>query len=142
MYLGPEFYEGDDDMALNDFSESKVTIKKDELLVAIRKNRESHATAYAETVEGYRETVLKRLEAATASVRNGGRFDPHEFLNLTVPVSHTKDYDRVIKMLEMSTAGEITCTEKQFSQYVLDEWSWQNEFATSNALYNSKVRNR
>ncbi len=126
-------------MALNDFADSRVTVKKKDLLDTIRRNRDHHHSQFVETMEGYRETVIKRVEQTLTGLRAGGNFDPYEFNRLTPPQDHTKDYDRVIRMLEMSTSDEITCTEKQFNQYVLDEWTWKDEFSTSNALY-SKAR--
>lgn len=59
-------------------------------------------------------------------------------IELTVPVEHTKDYERVIRMLTMSTADEITISESQFTQYVMDEWNWKAGFVGSTAMYNKR----
>lgn len=122
-------------MALNDFSDSKVTVKKAELLTAIRANREVHRNEFIKALDGYREIVIERLELTLKNVRGGGRFDSDEFVLLVAPMDHTKDYNRVIKMLEMSTADEITVTERQFQQYVLDDWTWKMDFLATNARY-------
>lgn len=59
-------------------------------------------------------------------------------IGLTVPTEHTKDYDRVIRMLTMSTADEITISEAQFTMYVMDEWNWKSTFVGSTAFYNKR----
>lgn len=43
--------------------------------------------------------------------------------------------ESMIKMLEMCVADEVTVTEQQFSQYVLDDWGWKKQFITTNARY-------
>jgi hypothetical protein len=120
---------------LNDFGESKVTVKKGELLDAIRKNRETHRASFLEAQKGYRETVIKALDQTLAEAREGQRFILERITALIMPQEHTADYDRVIKMLEMSVADEVTVTEQQFSQFVLDDWGWKKQFVTTNARY-------
>jgi hypothetical protein len=120
---------------LNDFGESKVTVKKEELLNAIRKNRETHRESFLKAQKGYRETVIKALDQTLAEAREGQRFVLERITALVMPQEHTTDYDRVIKMLEMCVADEVTVTEQQFSQYVLDDWGWKKQFITTNARY-------
>ncbi len=74
----------------------------------------------------------------TLSARDGGEIKLG--INLTVPVDHTKDYDRVIRMLTMSTADEITISESQFTQYVMDEWNWKAAFVGTTAMYGNNKR--
>jgi formylmethanofuran dehydrogenase subunit B len=118
---------------MNDFGDSKVTIKKPELLAAIIKNRAAHQAEYEEAEVGYRAAAIKALSSMLKEAKAGGTI--RKTLDLVEPVSHTKDYDRVIRMLEMSTADEVSITETQFSQYVLDEWAWTALFKVSNARY-------
>lgn len=104
---------------LNDFGESRVTVKKDQLLEAIKRNREGHRAEFLTAQDGYRAAVITALDSMLEEARNGKRI--RRVVELVEPQDHTKDYDRVIKMLEMSTADEVTVTEQQFSNYVLDE---------------------
>lgn len=127
--------EDEDTMALNDFGDSKVTVKKGTLLEKIKANRETHRAQFLKAQEGYREEVIKTLDRVLAEVRDGRPFQSHQIVGLTMPVEHTRDYDKVIAMLEMCVADEITVTETQFSQYVLDDWGWKQAFVTSNARY-------
>jgi hypothetical protein len=47
------------------------------------------------------------------------------------PTSHIKEYDRVLDMLEASLDEEFELSDKEFSQYVRDEWSWKTDFITT-----------
>ena len=109
-----------------------------ELLEALRKNREAHTAEYKEAYEGFKiafiQECVKLLERAKE-----GKFDK-QAIGLAAPMDHTKDYDRVIRMMEMCTAEEIIVSENQFSQYVLDEWNWQGQFKMSTAAYNGRNR--
>ncbi len=127
---------------LNDFADSKVTVKKAELLETIKTNHITHRKEHTEAVEGYRAKVIVRLETTLAGIKNGGNFDPHELLTLREPESHDKDYIRAIRMLEMSVADEVTISASQFAQFVLDDWAWKTEFHSTNALYNGKGARR
>ena len=90
-------------MALNDFGDSKVTIKKFELLVAIIKNRDIHQSEYEAAAIGYRKAAIKSLASMLKEAKAGGTI--RKALDLVEPVSHTKDYDRMIRMLEMKHCG-------------------------------------
>ena len=118
---------------INDFGESKVTIEKNNLLSAIRANREKHVKEFEETHAGYRVALVEELTKKLAEAKEGKRVGQH--IEAAEPASHVKDYDRVIRMIEMSTAAEIIITEQQFSQYVLDEWGWQAAFKAMSARY-------
>lgn len=118
---------------LNDFGKSQVTIKKIELLVAIKKNRDAHRDIFLKAQIGYRAAAIKELERMLLDARENRPI--RRSIEMVEPQEHIKDYTRVISMLEMSTADEIQISEQQFSQYVLDEWGWSNQFTMSNSRY-------
>jgi hypothetical protein len=120
-------------MALDDFGTSKVTVKKVDLLTAMKKNRDEHRGTFIKAQEGYRAAVIEELDKMLSDARAGKGLRVQ--VALVAPQEHTKDYDRVIRMLEMSTADEVTITETQFSQYVLDEWGWKTAFIGSTSRY-------
>jgi hypothetical protein len=120
-------------MLINDFGDNKVTVKKSDLLEALTKNRTVHAAEYKESFEGYKVAFVDEANKLLAKAQRG-EFEKTT-INCAPPQDHTKDYDRVIRMLEMSTADEWTISESQFTQYVLDEWAWQREFTTSKSRY-------
>lgn len=124
-------------MALDDFNQGKVTVQKDELLTVLRKNRDNHRETFLKAQAGYRSAVEAALTQALDGICGGQSIAANlqRVTTLLPPSEHTKDYDRVIRMLEMSTAKEITVSESQFTQYVLDDWSWKANFVGSTSRY-------
>lgn len=98
---------------------NEVKVKTNDLLHVLRKNRDAHAQLYKDAVEGYKVETEKKLQAAIKKVADGQMMAS---IKLNVPKDHTKDYDRVIRMLEMSVESELTLRSHEFEQYVLDEW--------------------
>ena len=123
-------------MSINDFAESKVTIKKSDLLSAMRANLEKHVSDYREAMAGYRAEILAGALALVEVARDASQTIKLDLVTRHAePQHHTRDYVRVIRMLEMSTAEEITISEHQFAQYVLDEWTWAATFNATKARY-------
>lgn len=120
-------------MLVNDFGESKVTIKKAQLLETITANRTQHKNDFREAQVGFRAAALEAMKKNIELCSSGGEVKLG--IALVVPIEHTKDYDRVIRMLEMSTADEIQISEQQFTMYVMDDWEWKARFVGSTALY-------
>lgn len=120
---------------LNDFGDSKVTVKKEQLLATLKGNLENHRKAFLEAQSGYREEVINQLDQQLKLARDHKQFNLLAFVSLTAPQDHTKDYQRVIRMLEMSVADEISITEQQFSQFVLDDWGWKRDFVATSMRY-------
>ena len=120
-------------MLMNDFGESKITVKKDELLVKIRGNRDAHRGVFLEAQKGYREKVIDELDVMLKDAREGRGI--RRTVELVEPQDHTRDYDRVIKMLEMMVGDEVVITDRQFAHFVLDEWEWQQAFEHSTRSY-------
>lgn len=123
-------------MSENDFADGRITVRKSELLSTIKANRDQHQKDYDEAYDGFRYQLDEQLTSHLARLKAGDI--PPLTINLTVPVNHVKDYDRVIRMLEMSTAEEATISETQFTQYVMDEWHWKGQFASTVQQYSSR----
>jgi hypothetical protein len=73
------------------------------------------------------------LELMLAEVKQGKQIN--HFIGLVKPVDYTKEYDRVIKMLELSKGTFVHLDERAFAQYVCDEWEWKDDFITANSTY-------
>lgn len=117
-----------------------VRVTKDELLQAIRKNRDEHRLIFEEALEGWKSKVTKALEYAVADAKAGK--DYRLTVGLVRPEDHTKDYDRAIRMLEMSQDDELVLSAVDFATYVMDEWGWQRTFAANTTLYSESARNK
>jgi hypothetical protein len=102
---------------------NEVIVEKARLLAVLKENRKNHADTLEKAISGYRKAWEDLLERTLQEVRNGGNID--HGLSLPLPMDHRRDYDRAIKMLEMSTEDKIVISEKDFQRYVMDEWEWK-----------------
>lgn len=112
-----------------------IKVQKQQLLVTLRVNREKHRAIFMEALDGYKAAVIKALESSLEKAKNGQRILLH--FQLQEPADQTKDYDRVIRMLEMSVDDLIELDEHSFTQYVMDDWNWKRQFLTSNSAYSA-----
>jgi hypothetical protein len=115
-----------------------VTVNKAELLEKIKANREQHRAIFEEAVEGYREAAIKVLNEATERLLSGKVIQV--YFGLNKPKDHTGDYDNVIAMLEMHTDATLRIGQKEFAQYVRDDWEWKRHFLGTTAQYSSTAR--
>jgi len=112
-----------------------IRIKKDELLAAVKKNREGHRAVFEEALEGYRKQAVAELEAILAEAKAGKRI--RRGVSLIEPTDQTREYDRIIRALEMSTDQVIELSEGEFAQYVMDDWHWKGQFIATTQAYMS-----
>lgn len=110
-----------------------VRLDKDDLLGILRENREQHRAIFEEALEGYRDEGIRLLEQHIADIRAGKVREV--FIRVPRPQDHTSDYDRVIRMLEMSQDDVIEVSEQDFRSYVMDDWAWKQDFLVSNRMY-------
>lgn len=115
-----------------------IRIEKGELLEILTENRKNHRAIFEEAVEGYRQRAVEILTEQLDRIAQGRL----ERVNVQIPLpsDHTQDYDRAIKMLEMTLDDEIYVDEADFQGYVMDEWGWKKEFLTSNSSYSTTAR--
>ena len=113
----------------------EVTVKRSELIEIVRQNRQRHRNVFERALDGYRAQVIAQLESSLAKARRGERIQQR--VTLEEPRDQTKDYDRVIRMLELSTDDEITLTQGEFAQYVMDDWRWSEQFALMASTYST-----
>lgn len=114
-------------------------VKTHVLLKKVTENREAHQKAHREASQGHRRQLLDALETGAEALK-GGRIDGEQKAAIIEllhgePADHTKDYDRVIAMLEMSTEDEVTLDARDFGRYALDDWEWKEAFLASTRNY-------
>jgi hypothetical protein len=114
-----------------------LTFNKAELLERMRANRDRHRQAFEEALEGYRAQMVAELETMLGDAKAGRRI--RRAVQLPEPRDHTRDYDRVILMLELAETERITLSEQEFSCFVLDEWGWREDFLSTGARYSPRA---
>ena len=112
---------------------AEVTINKAELTDVLTQNRNTHREKFLAAQEAYRATVIELLDQRLADARAGKKIDLA--FRLPVPEDHTADYNRELRMLEMEIANTVVLDSRLFDQLVMDNWSWSNAFAATNAVY-------
>lgn len=110
-----------------------VKVNKSDLLTALTKNRADHRAVFLDALKSYRTRVIEELDKALEDARAGRRFLTN--LMLQQPMDMTKEYDRAISMLNMSIEDVIELSDGEFRQFVLDDWSWRNQFIAANSVY-------
>lgn len=113
-----------------------VRISRDELLKVIKENRKLHQEMTEEAQKGYRQNVIAWLEKALREMTEtavGGETPTQ--IPFQKPENHIEDYNRVIRMLQMSLRTEIDLNEEEFSCYVMDDWTWKSSFVRSSRVY-------
>jgi len=110
-----------------------VKIEKAALLAIVRENREKHRAIFLEAQEGFRAQAIAELDRLLENAKAGRRI-PRSW-SMLAPVDQTKEYDRVLKMLEMSVDDIVELSQHDFARYVMDDWEWREQFLASNARY-------
>lgn len=111
----------------------KVKVNKDELLSVLQENRASHREVYEKALEGYKDKVRAELENYLQRVENGDLIEVR--VHLPKPEDHTEDYDRAIKMVNMSVDEELELDEAEFAELVMDDWGWKRQFMQMSQTY-------
>jgi hypothetical protein len=112
---------------------NEVKIKKENLLSAVRANRTTHRDEFIEAQAGFRTRVIEELDRRLQDARDGKKVNL--MISMPEPQDHTEDYDRVIRMLEMSVDEEVKLSASEFDQYVMDNWQWARAAKLVNASY-------
>jgi hypothetical protein len=118
----------------------KVIAKREEVLTALRTNREEHQQILKEARAGYvqkaREALSKRLDQLASGKLIALHFD------LVLPLDYTKEYDAAIRMLGLHQEETVTLDESMVRCLVLNEWGWMSGFLTSNSAYSNTARSK
>jgi hypothetical protein len=111
----------------------QVKVKKEELLTLLMSNRNAHRGEFEKAQEGYRKRMIEELDQMLEDAKAGRKIQA--YVALPEPQDHTKDYDRVIKMVEMSVDPVLELDGTMFAQFVMDDWAWKAEFTATNSYY-------
>lgn len=144
----------------------EVKVNRLDLLEKIRTNREKHILEYKEAVANYKRLAINEIARRTKSAKmeitetaglviakvermtkddiQQGPGDVITLLktiqfNLRVPISHEKDYNQVISMLEMSVDEQLSVRSDEFACYVMDDWEWKQDFMQMSSSYKAMV---
>lgn len=118
-----------------------VRVTKEDLLKALVDNRKEHRAIFEEAIDAWHKSVEKKLAKMIEQAKKGP--DHVELMvGLPRPDDHTKDYDRAVRMIELSQDEEFELTQYDFAQYVMDEWGWQASFLSVSSNYSEQARGK
>jgi hypothetical protein len=109
----------------------RVNVKKTDLLKILLTNRKKHQADYKQACEDYKVALVGILSDKLRDAKAGKPVN--HGISLYTPGDQTKDYDRAIRMLELTTDKTISLLEQEFSELVQDEWSWKGNFSLANS---------
>lgn len=120
-----------------------VIVSRDILLERIKENRYEHLRTHDKIAAAYREKACTTLAKSIADIdkqinrlQKGETFKVENNIPyMPVPVSHERDYDRCIGMLELSLNDQIHLSSKDYQQYIMDEWDWKKDFVMCSGTY-------
>lgn len=116
---------------------NSVKINRKELLKIVKENATKHVADYDEAVEDFKAGVIK-VAKANLKMANTGDVASFNFQRMpSAPVNYADNYNRAIRMLELSVEDVIEVEDHIFNQLVLDEWGWKQQFVAQSALYKS-----
>jgi len=119
-------------------NEMRIKAKKDEVLTALRKNRETHKKIVVEARKGYMDKARKALKERLDQLESGKIVSL--VFRLSPPQERTNVYDTAIRMLELSVDPEIELTSTQVQCLIQDDWDWKQSFLGSNAMYSGTAQ--
>lgn len=110
-----------------------IRVDKKQLISDLKKNRGKHRAIFDQAVEGYKKLAVRQLTDHIKRIQKGKLVEV--YVRLPLPEDHTRDYDRVIQMLEFSLDDTVPLSESDFRAYVQDDWDWKRAFLSSSAAY-------
>lgn len=110
----------------------EVRIQKHILKKILADNREIHKKDYDSAMADWQKAAGEALRKALIEVEDGTWKGA---VHVQRPPDHTSDYDRALRMLDLSVDDVIELDERQFDQLVRDEWDWKEMFKTVAASY-------
>ena len=116
----------------------KTEVKKDVLIKTIQENRGNHRAIFEKAIKAYQKKLEEILLDKLKRVRKGSKIQM--YFSLPQPEDHTKDYDRILQMLNMEIKETIELEENEFSQFVMDDWAWKNEWVSNTLAYTNTIK--
>ncbi len=114
----------------------RIKVNKQELLNKLKENREIHIKEYKEMFTEYQKETIKILQKVLREAKKVPELKQiPTYIGTQAPESSEKEYDVVIGMLEFSTQEDLEITQKEYKQYVLNEWNWSHNFEMLKASY-------
>lgn len=116
-----------------------MTFEVSKVLSTLKANLETHEKEYQELVIKNNLHMRQVLTQALGQTGSDGKVYPdltkvHE-AERAKPKTYSKEYKKIISMLEITTQKEIELTVSEFDCYMNDNWDWKDSFLSNKMLY-------
>ena len=111
----------------------EVKVKVATVLKIVRGNKEKHDIILKSALEAYWEKAEDILKKCLLDIEKKKTIN--QYLDLPVPTNHSADYDRVIRMMELSVDKNVILDDVSFSKFILNNWDWKQEFIRITTAY-------
>lgn len=108
------------------------------LIEKLKANRKKHLADYEAAKVEYRKELIALLEKKLKAAKRSRKVNHH--IKLAIPVQYSKEYDKAISMLELTSDEQVELDPILYSQLVLDDWEWKDDFLSNTASYMNKRR--
>lgn len=119
-----------------------IQVPKDQLLEALRANKEEHMRIWEEAREGFYASLIEKLRTSLENTEQRALPRGQVRINETEPRNYGRVYDEAISMLEIAQNNVIELTQGAYRQYVMDRWDWQEHFLASNSYYTQSASSK
>jgi hypothetical protein len=116
-----------------------VNINKIQLINILKENLKKHAEDLDKVLINYRQEMIIKFQDHLTMFKTANT--PKDIMELELnmwpqkPISHIDDYNKALRMAELSVDDVIELDEREFSKFVMDEWAWKQEFEMTKTLY-------
>lgn len=112
-------------------------MKVETLLDILQENRTKHEKEYKSAKKEWQKRCTKALRKALKKAESGDRvIELKLFSELPRPQHYLREYDRVIRRLDLEVEDIVELDEREFEAWVMDEWVWHGAFAGATQMYN------
>jgi hypothetical protein len=118
---------------------NSVKVKKNELLSVLQENLTKHKDDVLDGLELRREEMKEYFTAKLEKMDSNNKYNPKENINFRMPVDSSKDYEKAIRMIEMTQDEIIELDENQFDKLVMDNWEWKEQLALTSQMYGKSI---
>lgn len=114
---------------------NNIKVKREALLKTLQNNLKMHRAAVVEASAARRQEILEYFTDTAAHIERDPNYQPKESITFPKPKDNSSDYERAIRMVEMTTDEVIELTEDQFDKLVMDNWGWKQELLRTSSMY-------
>ncbi len=111
-----------------------TSINKAKLLGIIKDNRAIHVAEYEAALVKFQEKVIEEF-GKKKSFFSKNPPTANVLVSIPAPISNVKEYDKVIRKLELEESDVVDLDDREFENFVQDEWSWSALTKSINSSY-------